>query len=150
MIVASASDKFTTEAFQRFLEQRKLMGSRCLRCDTLYAPPRPLCTRCHEREMSLQELTGEGRIAGFTSIAIAPTFMIQQGFGRDNPYLTGVIQLAEGPSISGRLVGLDGTRAEEIAIGTPVNAVFLEHEQDGQKRMMLAFQPKGLHEEEDK
>ena len=88
------------------------------------------------------ELTGEGRIAGFTSIAIAPTFMIQQGIGRDNPYLTGIVQLAEGPSISGRLVGMDATRVEEIAIGTPVSVVFLQHMQDDQRRVMLAFQRK--------
>ena len=140
--MSNASDEFTIAAFHRFLEQGKLMGSQCQRCDTLYTPPRPLCTQCHEQEMSLVELTGKGRIAGFTSIAIAPTFMIQQGFGRDNPYLTGVVQLAEGPSISGRLVGMDATRAEEVAIGTPVSAVFLEHVQDGQRRVMLAFQRK--------
>ena len=138
----NASDEFTVTVFNRFLEQGKLMGSQCQRCDTLYTPPRPLCTQCHEQEMSLTELTGEGKIAGFTSIAIAPTFMVQQGFGRDNPYLTGVVQLAEGPSISGRLVGMDATRVEEIAIGTPVSAVFLEHMQNGQKRVMLAFQRK--------
>ena len=138
----NASNEFTIAAFNRSLEQGKLMGSQCQRCNTLYAPPRPLCTQCHEQKMSLMELTGEGRITGFTSIAIAPTFMIQQGFGRDNPYLTGIVQLAEGPSISGRLVGMDATRFEEIAIGTPVSAVFLEHIRDGQKRVMLAFQCK--------
>ena len=140
--MSSAPDEFTAAAFKRFLEQGKLMGSQCQRCSTLYAPPRQLCTKCHEQEMSLMEFGGEGNIVGFTSIAVAPTFMVQQGFGRDNPYLTGIVQLAEGPSISGRLVGLDANRAEEIAIGTPVNAVFLEHVQDGQRQVMLAFQHK--------
>ena len=140
--MASGQDEFTVAAFQRFLEQHKLMGSRCQRCDALHVPPRPVCTQCHRQEMAWQELTGEGKITGFTSIAIAPTFMVQQGFGRDKPYLTGVVQLAEGPGISGRLVGLDANKPEEVAIGTSVMAVFLEYEQDSQKRVMLAFQPK--------
>ena len=141
--MSTEQSEFTVNSFYRFLEQRKLMGSRCQHCDTLYVPPRPLCIQCHRGEMSWQELRGQGKITGFTSIAIAPGFMTQQGYGRDNPYLTGIVQLAEGPSISGRLVKMDATRPEEVAIGTPVSAVFLEDERDGQKRMMLGFRPVG-------
>ena len=91
--------------------------------------------------MAWEELSGKGKIAGYTSISVAPSFMVRQGFGRDKPYLTGVVQLAEGPSISGRLEGLDADNPESVAIGTPVSAVYLDHKEGDEKRTMLAFQP---------
>ena len=52
------------------------MGSLCSHCETLYVPPRPLCTKCYAEEMEWQELSGTGKLTGFTAIAIAPGFMI--------------------------------------------------------------------------
>lgn len=136
-------EAFTAAAFQRLLNSHKLMGSRCQRCNVLYLPPRPLCSACHGAEMAWQELKGEGEIAGFTSIAIVPTFMAEQGFGRDNPYLTAVVQLAEGPRISARLLGLDAKAPGSVKIGTPVRAVFLEQGEAERKKVVLAFRPRG-------
>ena len=139
--MASDQDRFSAAAFHNFLAQHKLMGSRCQRCKELFVPPRAVCSQCHGDDMAWEELSGKGKIAGYTSISVAPSFMVRQGFGRDKPYLTGVVQLAEGPSISGRLEGLDADNPESVAIGTPVSAVYLDHEEGDEKRTMLAFQP---------
>ena len=139
--MASDQDRFSAAAFHNFLAQHKLMGSRCQRCKELFVPPRAVCSQCHGDDMAWEELSGKGKIAGYTSISVAPSFMVRQGFGRDKPYLTGVVQLAEGPSISGRLEGLDADNPESVAIGTPVSAVYLDHKEGDEKRTMLAFQP---------
>jgi uncharacterized OB-fold protein len=67
--------------------------------------------------MEWSELSGEGSLAAFTVIAIAPRFMIAQGYGRDKPYCTGVVVLDEGPMISARIVGVNTSDPESIAIG---------------------------------
>ena len=118
------------------------MGSRCSHCEALYVPPRPLCSKCYMADMEWQELSGEGKLTGFTAIAIAPGFMAKQGFGRQKPYLTGVVQLAEGPSVSGRIEGMDPSTPEKVAIGTEVKAMFLKNPDLAEGHLvMLGFKP---------
>ncbi len=137
----TSSDEFIVVAFQRFLDQHKLMGSRCHRCGALFVPPKGLCPKCQGTQMTLEELSGRGALAGFTSISIVPTAMAQEGYGRDKPYLTGVIALAEGPRIAARLMDMDASKPQEVKIGTSLQAVFQDTEHEGQKRVVLAFSP---------
>ena len=139
--MTSNNDELTVVAFQRYLDQRKLVGSRCQKCGTLFVPPRPLCLRCQGTQLTLEEMSGRGTLAGFTSISIVPTAMAQEGYGRDKPYLTGVVALAEGPRIAARLVEMDAGKPREVKIGASLQAVFQEAEHEGQKRTILAFQP---------
>ncbi len=44
--------------------------------------------------------------------------MNEQGYGRDKPYLTGIVEMEEGPKISARLLGLDAENPSKIKIGT--------------------------------
>ncbi|MBI4200578.1 MAG: OB-fold domain-containing protein [Chloroflexi bacterium] len=139
--MTTTEEAFGVAAFQRFLDQRRLVASRCAHCRALYVPPRPVCPQCHGMEMGLQDLSGRGRLAGFTAISVPPSHMLQEGFGRDNPYLTGVVALEEGPRVAARLVGLEASSPEKVKLGTRLTAVFQEGERDGQKRVVLAFQP---------
>ncbi len=135
------SEEFDVAAFQRFLDQRKLMASRCQRCGALYVPPRPLCRVCHGRDMGWQELSGIGRLVGFTVIHVASSAMIREGYGRNNPYITGIVALAEGPRMAARLVGMDAGKPQDIKIGTEVQASFQEYASDRQRHVTLVFQP---------
>lgn len=137
----TASESFDVATFQSFLEQHKLMGSRCQRCGALFVPPKGVCSSCHGTQMALQELSGRGSLAGFTAISIVPTAMAQEGYGREKPYLTGIVALAEGPRIAARVVDIDASRPQEVEIGISLRAVFQEQQQAGQKRVILAFQP---------
>jgi uncharacterized OB-fold protein len=134
--------EFTSAAFQRFLSEHKLMGSQCQSCGALYLPPRPLCTACHDEDMAWTEMSGRGRLLAFTTIHIAPTIMIEAGYGRDNPYCTGVVQLEEGPAISAQILGVDAAHPESIAIGTTLQVAFVAREAGpgGETRTYLAFQ----------
>jgi uncharacterized OB-fold protein len=134
------SQPFTAAAFNHYLTEKKLMGSHCLHCEATYLPPRAICPQCFGDELDWIEVSGKGKLAAYTSIYIAPTFMIEQGYDRNNPYLTGIVELDEGPKISARLVGFDAARPEEAEIGAPLRVTFLEHGEGDEKKTYLAFE----------
>ena len=43
--------------------------------------------------------------------------MMSKGYGRDNPYCTGVVTLEEGPRISARISGVDAGNPQNIRTG---------------------------------
>jgi uncharacterized OB-fold protein len=141
----SESD-FTAATFQKYLREHRLMGSRCQACGKPYLPPRPLCPACHGDAMEWVELSGRGKLIAFTTIHIAPTAMIEAGYGRDNPYCTGIVQLEEGPAISAQILGVDATRPESIAIGTPLRVAFVERGEGDAAQTCLAFEAQGARQ----
>ncbi len=132
---------FSDISYQQFLNEEKLMGSRCKRCGILFAPPRPICIKCQGTEMQWVEMKGKGQLVAFTCIAIGPTFMIEEGYDRKHPYISGVVELAEGVRVDARIEEVDGSKPEAIKIGTPLIVEFL-HRGEGEKaRTFLAFKP---------
>jgi len=97
------------------------MGSTCATCTALHVPARALCTACHGTELDWTEVSGHGRLVAFTTIAICPPAMIAEGYGRDNPYCCGVVELDEGPRVAARIVGVDTQQPNTIKLGTPVH-----------------------------
>jgi len=89
--------------------------------------------------MEWVEMKGKGKLAAFTTIYVGPTFMIEEGYDRNNPYCTGVVELEEGPGISARILGVDAKKPEEIKIGTPLVVDFVERGEGEAKRTYLAF-----------
>ncbi len=136
-----AEETFTQADFAARLAEHRLMAARCQACGALYLPPRPLCPACYGTDLAWEALSGEGKLAAFTAIYIAPTAMIEAGYGRDNPYVTGIVQLAEGPSISAQILGVDARQPDQIAIGTPLRAAFVERGDGDTQRTFLAFEP---------
>jgi uncharacterized OB-fold protein len=133
------SRPFTAVAFNQFLAEKKLMGAHCPKCEAIYLPPRAICPQCLGEDLAWSQVSGKGKLASFTSIYISPTFMIEQGFDRDNPYLTGIVELEEGPKISARLVGFDATQPDQAMIGTPLSVTYLEHGEGDEVETYLAF-----------
>jgi hypothetical protein len=135
-----SENDFSNAAFQNYLSEHKLMGVRCQSCQALFLPPRPVCADCFSVDMSWEEISQEGELAAFTVIHIAPTAMIEAGYGRDNPYCSGIVKLLDGPSISAQILGVDISHPETIRIGTPLKAEFLERQDGEQIKTFLAFQ----------
>jgi len=131
--------EFTSASYNQFLGEKKLMASKCTKCGALYLPPRPLCIKCFGSEMEWVEMKGKGKLAAFTTIYVGPTFMLEEGYDRNNPYCTGVVELEEGPGISARILGVDAKKPEEIKIGTPLAVDFVERGEGEAKRTFLAF-----------
>jgi len=133
------SRPFTAASFYQFLTEKKLMGAHCPKCEAIYLPPRAICPQCLGEDLEWSQVSGKGKLASFTSIYISPTFMIEQGFDRENPYLTGIVELDEGPKISARLVGFDASQPEQTKIGTSLSVTYLEHGEGDEVKTYLAF-----------
>ncbi|MEJ2211720.1 MAG: Zn-ribbon domain-containing OB-fold protein [Anaerolineae bacterium] len=131
---------FTGAAFYEFLGEERLMGARCASCGALHVPPRALCPACFGGELDWEEMSGRGHLVAFTTVHIAPTAMIEAGYGRQNPYCAGIVQLAEGPAVSAQILGVDPARPEEIQIGTPLRVAFVRRGEGEQVRTYLAFE----------
>jgi uncharacterized OB-fold protein len=130
---------FSAAAFDQYIAEHKLMAARCTKCGGVYVPPRAICPKCQSEELEWVETSGKGKLAAFTVILSGPTFMIEQGYDRKNPYISGIVELAEGTRISARITGLDPTKPTEIKIGTPLSVDFVEFGEGEAKKTYLAF-----------
>ena len=83
-------------------------GTAC-ECGALAMPPRALCECGHE--MKPFTFSGRGHIVSYTTIHVAPA-------GFRTPYNVALVQLEEGPVISGIVVD------DDVAVGRAVRAVF--------------------------
>jgi len=129
---------FSDISFRQFLDEERLMGSKCAACGHVYAPPRPICIQCHSSQMEWMPLSGNGTLAAFTCIAIGPPSMAALGYGRDNPYCSGVVALEGGGRVDARIEGVDAKSPESIQVGMPLKVKFLR---EGGK-VALAFEPR--------
>jgi uncharacterized OB-fold protein len=91
--------------------------------------------------MEWAEMSGRGRLAAFTCIAIGPPFMVEEGYGRRNPYCSGVVELEEGVRVVARIEEVDTNQPEKIRIGTPLKVEFLHRGEGENLRTFLAFRP---------
>jgi len=131
---------FSDISFDHFLREEKLMGSRCQKCGALYVPPRPICIDCRSSEMGWEQMSGSGKLAAFTCIAIGTSAMIAEGYDRKNPYISGVVELDEGARVDARIDGLDGNKPEEIQVGMPLSVKYL-HREGGRTHLAFSVQP---------
>ena len=87
---------------KRFFDQARdgrLTGIRCGSCRDVAIPPKEFCASCGARAWETVTLSGDGTLASFTIIRVAPA-----KHAADAPYAVGVVKLAEGASIFGRIV----------------------------------------------
>ncbi len=127
--------------FYEFLNQQRLMGSRCTPCGEIHVPPRPVCGKCRDGEIEWVELSGAGKLAAFTIIYIAPTAMLEAGYSRKQPYCSGIVELEEGPRISAQILGVDVAHPESIEVGMPLKVAFVQRGEGDAAQTYLAFEP---------
>ena len=105
----------TVVTLKHFFERARageLTGIRCTKCGALEIPPRELCPACQARAWEPVKLAGEGTIASYTVIRVAP-----RAHAADVPYAIAAVQLKEGPSLLGRVQDIP---LETLAIGLAV------------------------------
>jgi hypothetical protein len=133
---------FNDTSYEQFLAEWKLMGSKCKKCGVRALPPRPICVSCYGADMEWVEFKGTGRLSAFTSIMVAPPNLAKEGYGRNNPYVVGVVELDEGAKAVARIVGVDAQKPEEIKVGTAMRAEFVTKEEGGARKTSLVFRPR--------
>jgi len=102
----------TLNAFFDAAREGRLTGIRCGGCSEVAIPPKEFCATCGTRAWQAVALSGEGTIASYTIIRVAPA-----KHAADAPYAVGVVKLKEGASIFGRMVDAP---FEKLAIGVAV------------------------------
>ncbi|MFH1242002.1 MAG: Zn-ribbon domain-containing OB-fold protein [Pseudomonadota bacterium] len=101
--------------FIGYLEQGKLMGTRCKGCGTFFFPPRADCHRCMASEMEWTEVSGTGKLLTYSKLQYAPI-----GFGDDLPYAIAVLDYGD-YKVFGRISG--DVPEDEIKPGMEMKAV---------------------------
>ncbi|RLB80097.1 MAG: hypothetical protein DRH24_11350, partial [Deltaproteobacteria bacterium] len=127
--------------FNEYLNEEKLMGSKCKRCGSLFTPPRPICIDCYSTDMEWIEMKGTGKLLAFTCISVGPPSMIEEGFDRKHPYCVGVVRLDEGTKVDARIEGIDPAKPETIKVGMSLGVKYLHRKKAGEKLAYLAFEP---------
>lgn len=93
---------FTAETkaadFVKYLEQGKVMTTRCKKCGTSYFPPKMDCPKCPSSDVEWFEIKGNGKLLTYTIVNYGPT-----GFENDAPYTLALAQFGDGLKIFGRL-----------------------------------------------
>jgi uncharacterized OB-fold protein len=117
------SRPFTAASFNQYLAEGKLMASRCEGCGAVHLPPRAICPACHSANLQWQEESDSATLAAFTVIYVAPSAQIALGYGREKPYLSGIVQTPGGQKISARIEGFDPLQPESIHVGAPLQRV---------------------------
>jgi 3-oxo-4,17-pregnadiene-20-carboxyl-CoA hydratase alpha subunit len=102
----------TARAFFEKARGGQLTAIRCGSCGELAMPPRELCPSCHAHQWQPVALAGDGAIASFTVIRVAP-----RAHAADVPYAVAVVRLKEGVSILGRIVDIP---LDQLTVGLPV------------------------------
>jgi len=96
--------------FVKYLEEGKIMATRCSKCGKLYFPPRADCPEDLSMDMTWEKLSGKCKLLIYTTAYFAPT-----GFEEDVPYTIALAQCEEGANVYA-LLSKD-VKENEIHIG---------------------------------
>jgi uncharacterized OB-fold protein len=101
--------------FIGYLEDGKLMGTRCKQCGKRFFPPRAQCYESLSSDMEWFQVTGKGQLVSFSTLRYAPT-----GFTGDLPYTIALLDYGE-YKVFGRIDG--AFPVEELKVGMDMKAV---------------------------
>lgn len=111
-------------------DQNKLGIQRCLGCQVLRHPPRPMCGECHSLQWDAVTASGKGTVCSFT-VLHHPQFP-----GFDYPLVIILVDLEEGTRLTSQLLECDPA---EVEFGMSVE-MFMQQDPDGFKLPM--FRPR--------
>ena len=101
--------------YSNALKNNNLMGLKCRACGSVTCPPRLACQDCASTDLDVVNLSGNGTIKTYTTTHIAPL-----GREVEAPYTIVMVELAEGPWISGNLIDIDPNQVDMHIIGRKV------------------------------
>lgn len=101
--------------FIDYLENGKVMGTRCKDCGMVFFPPRADCYKCLSSNVEWFEASGKGKLVSYSKLKYAPV-----GFEDDLPYCIALLDYGD-YKIFGRIAS--DVQEEEIEIGMEMKAV---------------------------
>ena len=95
--------------FIDFLDQGRVMGTRCKKCGKTFFPPRADCHSCLSSDMEWFDVSGKGKLLTYSKLEFAPI-----GFGDDLPYAIALLDYGD-YKVFGRIA--DNVPEDEIEVG---------------------------------
>ncbi|MFO8163041.1 MAG: Zn-ribbon domain-containing OB-fold protein [Thermodesulfobacteriota bacterium] len=105
-----------TNDFISYLEEGKVMGTRCKECGAVYFPPRSDCSKCLNSTMEWFEVTGTGTLLTFSELKYGPV-----GFEDDLPYTIALLNYGD-YKVFGRISS--EIPYEELSVGMELKTTF--------------------------
>lgn len=109
--------------FVDYLEDGKMMTTRCKDCGRVFFPPRADCYQCLSSNMEWLEISGNGKLISYSKLEYAPV-----GFGDDLPYSIAVLDYGDF-KVFGRIAS--DIPEDDIAVGMELKTV-VNHLPNGQ------------------
>ncbi len=106
-----------TEAFWRACRAGRLEFTRCVPCNHLIHPSRPICPKCRGRQLDVKAVSGRARLHSYT-VNHKPWYP-----GQDVPYVIGLVELIEQPGLR-LMTNIINCAPESVRIGMPLRVVF--------------------------
>jgi len=101
--------------FIDYLDQGKVMGTRCSGCGMVFFPPRADCYKCLSSSVEWFEIEGTGKLITYSKLEYAPV-----GFEDDLPYCIAVVDYGD-YKVFGRIAG--EIPEEDIQLGMAMKTV---------------------------
>ena len=124
----------------RLQNQRySMVGEVCNECGSKLFPPRDVCPECAKPAYEPFTFSGNGHVYSYSTVYQAPA-----GYEEFVPYTVALVELDEGPLVTGQLTDAD---QDEIEIGMPVEMVTRKLREEGEDGLIVygyKFRPFGL------
>lgn len=121
----------TVARYWREIPQRyRLEAGKCTTCGKVWFPPRRVCGHegCAGREFEKVVLPDEGKVVTWTVIHTGPA-----EFGDLQPYVVGLVELADGTRIMSQIVDLD---PQAVEMDMPVRIEFRKISEEGESGVL--------------
>jgi len=119
--------------FSELRDNKKIMGSRCRKCDRIMVPPRIFCEECFIEDTEWVEVEPRG-----TLVTFGDSFFSTDGKRLKEPWMLGIVRLHG--SNGGLIHFINEARAEDLEIGMPMEIVF-NKKRKGDILDILYFRP---------
>lgn len=97
----------------------KLVVQKCSDCNEAQFYPRAICTSCGSKSLEWMEASGKATLFTFAIVHVPP----HNGFADDLPYVTAIVELAEGVKMPTQIIDVDPA-PENLRIGMDLDVVF--------------------------
>jgi hypothetical protein len=123
----TSDSPFTLPGFFDALAEGRLLGAACADCGETLVPPRPACSACGSRSLSVEEQPRTGRVVSYTAVHTPPPAFVEEA-----PYTVAIVELDSGARVTGRLEA----DYEDVAIDDPVELTVREPDEALRERSL--------------
>ena len=106
--------------FIAYLEQGKVMATRCRKCGTKYFPPRMDCAECLDSDVEWFEIAGRGELVTYSTVYYGPA-----QFTDELPFTVAIVDFGDGIKVFGRLSKSIEEKDIKVGMGLKVAPVNL-------------------------